>query len=247
MAYDKVIDSSGLDGALTATANAIRAKTGKTSVINWSESHGFANAVNQIDALTEPICEFRIPAQQDYPDAMILHGYKEISENFSDNISNSLKYTRIKRIDFSGSPNCAVIRAGAFHEFEACEELHLPENISRIESDAFSSFDALETLVLPENVQKIEEAAFETMIGLKNIEVRCNFFDAGSAFMTCPSIEKVWISRNCQTIIGYPFWYLSPNITIYAEATRRPSDWREGFDLTMSGQVTVIYGQERPW
>lgn len=48
MAYDKVIDSGKLNSALTATANAIRSKTGKTAKIAWDESTGFASDVNSI-------------------------------------------------------------------------------------------------------------------------------------------------------------------------------------------------------
>lgn len=45
MALDKVIDSAKLDGALTATADAIRAKTGGTSKIIWNETTGFSDAI----------------------------------------------------------------------------------------------------------------------------------------------------------------------------------------------------------
>ncbi len=48
MAYDKVIDSAKLNGAMTATADAIRGKTGGTAQIPWNESTGFASAVGGI-------------------------------------------------------------------------------------------------------------------------------------------------------------------------------------------------------
>ena len=50
MAYDKVIDSAKLDGAMSATADAIRGKTGGTAQIAWNESTGFASAVDAIEA-----------------------------------------------------------------------------------------------------------------------------------------------------------------------------------------------------
>ena len=49
MAYDKVIDSSKLNSAMTATANAIRGKTGGTSQIAWDETTGFASSVEEIE------------------------------------------------------------------------------------------------------------------------------------------------------------------------------------------------------
>lgn len=45
MPYDKIVDSAKLDGALTATADAIRAKTGGTSKIIWNETTGFSDAI----------------------------------------------------------------------------------------------------------------------------------------------------------------------------------------------------------
>lgn len=49
MAFDKVIDSAALDAGMTATANAIRKKTGSNSPIEWDSSNGFKAAVEVID------------------------------------------------------------------------------------------------------------------------------------------------------------------------------------------------------
>lgn len=48
MAFDKVIDSTKLNAGMTATANAIRAKTGGTSPIAWDDETGFKTAVEVI-------------------------------------------------------------------------------------------------------------------------------------------------------------------------------------------------------
>ena len=53
MAYDKVIDSTKLDTAMSETANAIRSKNGKTDKIAWDESTGFKNAVEAIEIKSE--------------------------------------------------------------------------------------------------------------------------------------------------------------------------------------------------
>lgn len=45
MAYDTVVDKIKLEAAITATADAIRAKTGGTGLITWDTSKGFADAV----------------------------------------------------------------------------------------------------------------------------------------------------------------------------------------------------------
>lgn len=48
MAFDKVIDSAALDSGMTATANAIREKTGGANPIIWDVSNGFKSAVEAI-------------------------------------------------------------------------------------------------------------------------------------------------------------------------------------------------------
>lgn len=45
MAFDRVVDSSALDAAMTATANLIREKTGSTEKIAWDESTGFTDSI----------------------------------------------------------------------------------------------------------------------------------------------------------------------------------------------------------
>ena len=48
MAYDKVVDSTALDAAMTYTANRIRNKTGDTNQIMWDSAKGFGDAVDAI-------------------------------------------------------------------------------------------------------------------------------------------------------------------------------------------------------
>lgn len=48
MAFDKVIDSTQLDAAMTYTANRIRNKTGGTDQITWDSAKGFGDAVDAI-------------------------------------------------------------------------------------------------------------------------------------------------------------------------------------------------------
>lgn len=48
MAFDTAVDKAKLEGAIKATADAIRAKTGGTGLITWDTSRGFASAVSGI-------------------------------------------------------------------------------------------------------------------------------------------------------------------------------------------------------
>lgn len=49
MAVDKLIDSTQLDSAMAATANAIRAKTGNAGTIAWDMTAGFKAAIDTIE------------------------------------------------------------------------------------------------------------------------------------------------------------------------------------------------------
>nr|DAG08796.1 MAG TPA: hypothetical protein [Caudoviricetes sp.] len=48
MSYDKVVDSTQLDAAMTYTAGRIRAKTGDTNQMTWDSAKGFGDAVDAI-------------------------------------------------------------------------------------------------------------------------------------------------------------------------------------------------------
>ena len=50
MAYDTVIDKAQLEGAITASADAIREKTGDVALIPWLADKGFAEAIATIEA-----------------------------------------------------------------------------------------------------------------------------------------------------------------------------------------------------
>ena len=50
MPYDTVVDKAKLEAAITATADAIRAKSGDSSLIPWDTSTGFADAVAGLTA-----------------------------------------------------------------------------------------------------------------------------------------------------------------------------------------------------
>jgi len=54
MAYDKLVDSAALDAGMTATANAIREKTGTTAPIPWDPAGGFQAAVAGIETQGGP-------------------------------------------------------------------------------------------------------------------------------------------------------------------------------------------------
>lgn len=49
MAIDKAVDSAQLEAAITATADAIREKTGNADLVQWLAESGFAEAIGAIE------------------------------------------------------------------------------------------------------------------------------------------------------------------------------------------------------
>ena len=246
MAYDTVVDGNKLAAAMTATADAIRAKTGKSASIAWNTSTGFANAVNQIDGLLEPILEYKFEMDEDFPSEMKFHGYEIIPMGFSRKISPMLK-DHINKIDLSPSPNCYMIESDAFSEFSACLELRLPEGLRDIAGNAFYRFELLSSLVLPRSLAIYNNGAFTSMNALRTVEMHCERLMGNEMFRYCDSIESIWISDSCLGIGGRPFVGLRPNVTIYLQHPQLPSGFEPGWNQTMGGEATVLYGQQRPW
>lgn len=79
MAFDKVIDSTQLDAAMSYTANRIRAKTGDTNQIAWDSTKGFGDAV----------------------DAITGGGSSEVDENWK--YSNKMTFTNINAPELGGT------------------------------------------------------------------------------------------------------------------------------------------------
>ena len=73
MPYDAVVDKARLEGAMTATADAIRAKTGSSETLEWNPDTGFQAAVASITTGTKPVSEKEVNFF-DY-DGTLLHSY----------------------------------------------------------------------------------------------------------------------------------------------------------------------------
>lgn len=83
MAYDKVVDSAKLDAGMTATANAIRAKTGGTGKIPWDSVTGFKTAVEaiQTDVESAVVNPLSVTANGTYTVPDGVDGYNPVTVN----------------------------------------------------------------------------------------------------------------------------------------------------------------------
>ena len=103
MAYDKVIDSAKLNSAMTATANAIREKTGDTNTILWNENTGFTSAVEAIQNGGDNSLLLNLMTGEDIEFAVSDY-VAELDRDFG-NIQNvSLLDVNTKRLDTNSIP-----------------------------------------------------------------------------------------------------------------------------------------------
>lgn len=145
MAFDTVVDSTKLFAGMTATANAIRKKTGSTDPIEWDASNGFKSAVEGIEAGGGGEEVYYTPAGRCYVEHMRITGMKEnksvgaVSDLYSEAVN--LK---------------SVITMGG--------------NISATSTKTFSNCSALETAIL-NNITAYGHYVFESCTSLKSVQL----------------------------------------------------------------------------
>lgn len=159
MAYDKVVDSAMLDGALTGIADAIRGKTGGTEKLTLE---GMAAAIAGIQAggdttaedglITGSVVEYR----NDRIQTVRTNGFSECGSLVSVDLPN---VTRINGYAFSFCRKLTRInlpKLSAFsqtYHFQACSALEMIKlpSITKLENNSFDRCSSLKTVVLPQS------------------------------------------------------------------------------------------------
>ena len=93
----------------------------------------------------------------------------------------------------------------AYGAFQLCEKLTsiaIPEKVTVIEVGIFHCCSKLSEIILHSNIEKIETLAFRSCLGLKTIKIPASI-----------KIIEDDVFENC------------PNLTIYAEAEKKPKGW----------------------
>ena len=127
MAFDKVIDSTQLDAAMSYTADRIRAKTGGTDQMAWDSTKGFGDAV---DAITGG------GADHSVEDAIIT---RSITGAYSND-----RITKLGECAFLGCfnltaidlPNVTKIKRNAFESCRSLQTINLPK-VTELDKDVF--------------------------------------------------------------------------------------------------------------
>lgn len=119
MALDKVVDSTKLNGALKATADAIRSKTGATDSISFDESTGFKNTIDEMTVgtseweLVMPATDITFSGGGEYMDFVDV--YPLISGNVYKVVWDGVEYEGLIATDivFQGMNAVAIGNVGA--------------------------------------------------------------------------------------------------------------------------------------
>ena len=143
MAVDKLVDSSALDAALTATANSIRSKTGSSSSITWDASDGFSDAISAIQTVNNQAKSGITPTESSQtisPD----NGYTGLSSVQIDGISPTYVGSGIARKDSSNlSANGATVTAPAGYyasdATKSVDSMTLPTSASASATSGYTS------------------------------------------------------------------------------------------------------------
>ena len=109
MPFDTVIDKAQLESAITASANAIREKTGDTALIEWLSDKGFAEAIAAIEAGGISFAKGKFVPSEDVPTIEIAHNLGVAPDLLICSLNGSLAT--------SGCVNYAMLMRG--HLFEA--------------------------------------------------------------------------------------------------------------------------------
>ena len=195
MAYDSVVDSAVLDGAMTATANAIREKTGISEQIAWDRTNGFKDSVDEVyEAGKKSEWDKFWDAYQNYGNrtnyAFAFSGVGWTTENLKPKYNIVATNYNLAFRDFPIAFNISdfFFEQGIMLDFSKCtvfSEMLLFSKINGIGivdtrsanniNYAFSNATALETirlLILKDDGSQSLSSSFNNCLSLKNITIQ---------------------------------------------------------------------------
>ena len=155
MAFDKLVNSTLLNGAITATAAAIREKTGGSDLIPWDETKGFADVVSGIEAgggvNVDEFIEGRVA---------------EISSNTAIKVGQYAFYQN-KILSSVNIPAATIIEKNGFAYCTALASVNAPEVTDASAYGVFAGCTALSSVNMPKLEKAgdycFQEAAFSSV------------------------------------------------------------------------------------
>ena len=127
MAFDKVIDSTQLDAAMSYTADRIRAKTGGTDQMAWDSTKGFGDAV---DAITGG------GADHSVEDAILTRSIAGAYSNDRITTVGVCAFLGCQALAAINLPNVTQIKRNAFESCIHLQTINLPK-VTEFDRDVF--------------------------------------------------------------------------------------------------------------
>jgi len=116
-------------------------------------------------------------------------------------------YSSFQTINFEDGSKLTMIGDSMFAGCDQLTKINLPNSITSIGNDAFSFCESLVSIKIPNKVTKIGDGAFEYCFELVSIVI-----------------------PNSVTTIGDSAFNLCGDLTIYCEATSKPSGWNTNWN-----------------
>lgn len=124
------------------------------------------------------------------------------------------------------------------------DHINIPAGMTKISKYAFSACSSLSSVTIPDSVTTIGEDAFRYCFNLETV-----IFGENSqlttigpyAFYSCDSLTSIIIPDSVTTIGDYAFYDCS-SLTIYCEATSKPSGWHYNWN---SSNCPVVWGYKK--
>ena len=180
------------DEQLTATADAIREKTGGTDLITWDESKGFSDAVSGISAggggENKPSMIIDEVTSGAYIKSVSLNNFERIYSRMFYTDSYSTSY--LENVDFSKSEELNKIGDNSFYGCTNLALTSLPDTVKNIDQRAFYKCTNLALTSLPDDLEIVSNEAFYdcTNLALTSLPENCSYYGS-SAFSGCANIE----------------------------------------------------------
>ena len=162
---------------------------------------------------------------------------------------------RLKSIDFEPNSKLKNIDAAAFYQCYSLTSITIPSSVTSIGKAAFSDCNSLTNIIIPSGVASIENQTFSGCSSLINITLPSSVTNIGeSAFHNCTKLQNVTFEsnsnlksigleafRNCNSLksitipssvtsIGICAFTDCSSLTIYCEASSRPSGWNNDWN-----------------